>query len=148
MRWPKTRREWQAGTTLVEVLVATTIMALALALIVGTLSTGLLDSVLAKRNTASTAVLQYELDSVGSAQFSASPQPYSDCFATEDASSPPTTLAVFQGACPSNSYTLRADVSVGPGPLPATTQQWTVTIVQWPGGNQVGRSVSVLKVNR
>jgi type II secretory pathway pseudopilin PulG len=144
MRWPKTRREWQAGTTLVEVLVATVIMALALALIVGTLSTGLLDSVLAKRNTASTAVMQYELDQIAGAPFEAAAQGYSDCFATEDATSPPTKAS--QGACPSTSYTLRADVTVAPGP--GASQQWTVTVVQLPAGNPVGNPVSVLKVNR
>jgi type II secretory pathway pseudopilin PulG len=145
MRWPKSRREWQSGTTLVEVLVATAIMGLALALIVGTLSTGLLDSVLAKRNTASVAATQYELEQISGAKFSSSPTPYSDCFATEDATSPPMTLP-YKGACPSSSYTLRADVSVGSGP--GASQQWTVTVVAWPGGNQVGSPVSVLKVNR
>ena len=64
MRWPKTRREWQSGATLVEVLVATAIMGLALSLIIGTLSTGLLDSTLSKRNTAAVAVEQYEIEQI------------------------------------------------------------------------------------
>jgi type II secretory pathway pseudopilin PulG len=146
MRWPKTRRERQSGATLVEVLVATVIMGLALAIIVGTFSTGLLDSALAKQKTAASAVVQYELDQISSIPFSSSAQPYSDCFATEDATSQPYTTPAFQGACPSSSYTLRADVTVSSGP--GSSQQWTVTIVQWPAGNKVGDAVSILKVNR
>lgn len=146
MRWPRNGRERQAGATLVEVLVATVIMGLALSLIVGTLSTGLLDSTLSKRNTAAVAVEQYEIEQISGSQFNSSPEPYSDCFATEDASSAPTTIPSFQGSCPSGSYTLRADVTVGSGP--GASQQWTVTVVALPGGNQVGSPVSVLKVNR
>lgn len=146
MRWPRTRREWQAGTTLVEVLVATVIMGLALSLIVGTISTGLLNSTLAKRNTAAVAIEQYEIEQISGAAFDSSPQPYSDCFATEDASSLPTRVPSTPGSCPNGSYTLRADVTVGSGP--GGSQQWKVTVVALPGGNQVVSSVSVLKVNR
>lgn len=146
MRWPKSRRQAQAGQTLVELLVASVIMGLALALIVGTLSTGLLDSTLAKRNTAAVAALQYEMEQIGGSPFNSSPNAYSDCFATDSASSPPTTLASFQAPCPGNSYILRADVTVGPGPK--GSQQWKVTIVQWPSGTTVGSPVSLLKVNR
>ncbi len=141
-----TRRQQQSGTTLVELLVSVVIMGLALVLVVGTLSTGLLDSALAKRNTAAVAVVQYELEEVSSGAFNSSAQSYSECFATEDPSSPPLTLASFGGACPNNSYTLRADVSVASGP--GGSQQWTVTVSSWPAIGQVGNPVSVLKVNR
>ena len=56
--WPRDRRKAQAGATLVEVLVAVVIMGLALTLIVGTFSTGLLDSAISKRNTAALGVVQ------------------------------------------------------------------------------------------
>jgi len=144
--WFKANRNWQAGATLVEVLVATVIMSLALSLIVGTLSTGLLDSTVAKRDTAAVAVQQYEIEQISAAPFDVAPQPSSDCFATENASSAPTTIGSYRGSCPSGSYTLRADLAVVAGP--AGSQQWTVTVVQWPGGNQVGSPVSVLKINR
>ena len=148
MRLPRTRRAQQSGATLVELLVATVIMGFALAIVVGTFSTGLLDSAIAKRNTAAVAVTQYEFDLINASMFNNGAQSYSDCFATEDPNSPPTTLASFQGACPSGSYTLRADVTVAPGPLAGTSQQWTITVIQLPAGNQVGNAVSLIKVNR
>lgn len=146
IRWPKTRRQRQSGTTLVELLVSVVIMGLALVLVVGTLSTGLLDSVLAKRNTAAVAVVQYELERISGGAFDSSAQSYSDCFATESSSSPPLTLASFRAACPNTSYTLRADVTIAAGP--GGSQQWTVTVVSWPDAGQVGSPISVLKVNR
>ena len=146
IRLPKTRRERQAGATLVELLVSVVIIGLALALIVGTFSSGLLQSALAKRNTAATAVVQYEMDAVGAGQFSAGASSYSDCFATETATSLPVSAGGFQGSCPDSTYTLRADVSVIPGP--AGSQQWTVAVVSWPGQSKVGQPVSFLKVNR
>ncbi len=148
MRWPKSRRQAQSGATLVELLVASVIMGLALALIVGTLSSGLLQSTEAKRDTAAVAALQYEMEQIGGSPYNPSPQAYSDCFATESASSPPTTLPSFKAPCPGSSYTLRADVTVGSGPSGSLSQKWTVSIVQWPSGAQVGSSVSLLKVNR
>ena len=105
----KDRRRAQAGTTLVELLVSLMIVGLALVLVVGTFSTGLLDATVAKRNTAVQAVMQYELDQIGASPFNAAPSPYSDCFATESPTSP--TSAAFQGPCPSGSFTLRADVA-------------------------------------
>ena len=144
--WPRDRRQAQAGATLIELLVSLAIMGLALALIVGTFSTGLLDATLAKRNTAAVAVVQYEVDQVSGAVYNASAQSYSDCFATEDPSSPPTTRA-FQAACPTSSYVLRADVTVAAGPSP-NTQLWSVAISTWPNAAQVGAAVQIIKVNR
>lgn len=137
-RFYKDRRRAQAGTTLIELLVSVTIIGFALVLIVGTLSTGLLNSALAKRNTAAEAVVQYELDKISGTAFQRSPQRYSECFATETAATPTPA------PCPSD-YTLRADVTVGS--LTSTRQKWTVTVVSLSDGAQVGSAVSLYKVN-
>ena len=147
------RRRAQSGATLVELLVSLVIASLALALIVGTLSTGLLDSVLAKRNTAAEAVLQYETESVRASAFSANPTPYSDCFATEASTSPTPAPGGYQAGCPSGPFTLRADVTytwLGSPPAPAgnTVQVWTVSIVSWPGASTIGSPISVYKIQR
>ena len=141
----KDRRRAQSGATLVELLVSMVIMGLALTLVVGTLSSGLLDASVAKRNTAVQAVAQYELDKIGGSTFSPSAQPYSECFATENSTPPQATG--FRGACAS-SFSLRADVTVTPGgPTTTTGQTWTVTVVQMPGGSQVGNTTSLYKAN-
>ena len=145
--WPSDRRQAQSGATLVELLVSVVIMGLALTLIIGTFSTGLLDASIAKRNTATVAVVQYELDAIAGGPYQAGAQPYSDCFATEDTGSLPMRLPSFQGSCPSTSYTLRADVVVGPGPLP-NTQQWSITVSSWPNLASIGQRVQTIKANR
>lgn len=146
--WPRDRRQAQSGATLVELLVSVVIMGMALALIVGTLSTGVLDAALAKRNTAATAVVQYELDQISGGAYNDSAQSYSDCFATEDAKSPPAPAQPgFLGVCTGSSYVLRADVAVASGPTP-TAQLWSVTVVSWPSAGQVGKTVQIIKVNR
>jgi type II secretory pathway pseudopilin PulG len=145
--WPRDRRQAQAGATLIELLVSLVIIGLALVLIMGTFSTGLIDSMLAKRNTAAGAIVQYELDQISGGVYNGSARSYSDCFATDDASSPPTTLASFQGACPTSSYVLRADVTVAAGPSP-NSQLWSITITTWPSPGQVGNAVQIIKVNR
>jgi type II secretory pathway pseudopilin PulG len=132
------RRRAQAGTTLVELLVSVTIMGLALVLIVGTLSTGLLNASLAKRNTAAEAVVQYELDKISGSQFSPSAKSYSECFATESAAAPTPAPC-------SSGYALRADVTLAA--LTANSQSWTVRVVSLTDGNQVGSDVSLYKVN-
>ncbi len=145
--WPRDRRQGQSGATLIELLVSVVIMGLALALIIGTFSTGLLDATLTKRNTAGVAVTQYELDEISGEAYNPSAQSYSDCFATEDASTPPTTLASFQGACPGTTFTLRADVTVAAGPRP-NTQLWSVSVISWPAAVPVPGSVQLVKVDR
>lgn len=144
-RFFKDRRHAQAGVTLVELLVSVAIIAIALVLLVGTFSTGLLDATLTKRNTAVEAVTQYELDRIHSSAFNAGAQPYSECFATENTNAP-LGLANYQDPCPDNTYTLRADVSWASGPR--GIQVWTVTVVTWPGIGQVGSPISLYKVNR
>jgi len=144
----KDRRRAQSGATLVELLVSLVIASLALALIVGTLSTGLLDSTIAKRNTASQAVLQYEMESVSASAFNPSAQSYSDCFATESPTSP-AVASSYQGACPDGPYTLRADVTWQWLPsAPNTVQVWTVAVSAWPSGATFGSSVSIFKIER
>jgi type II secretory pathway pseudopilin PulG len=143
----KDRRRAQAGTTLVELLVSLMIVGLALVLIVGTFSTGLLDATLSKRNTAVQAVTQYELDRVIASQFNPSAPPYSECFVTES-STPPLIVANYQDPCPSDEpYTLRADVTWVAGPT-SSSQLWTITVRSWPDAGQVGSPVSTYKGNR
>ena len=147
MRLPKTRRESQSGATLVELLVSVVIIGVALALVVGTLSSGLLQSTVAKRDTASTTVIQYEMDAIGSSAFTSVAQAYSDCFATETSTSlPAPAVGGFRGPCPNSTYTLRADVSVSSGP--GGSQQWTIAVLSWPALAPTGSAVSMLKVNR
>jgi type II secretory pathway pseudopilin PulG len=74
--WPRDRRQAQSGATLVELLVSVVIMGLALTLIIGTFSTGLLDASLAKRNTAGVAVVQYELDQISGGAYDSTPSAY------------------------------------------------------------------------
>lgn len=143
--WPRDRRQAQSGATLVELLVSVVIMGLALTLIIGTFSTGLLDSTLAKRNTAGVAVVQYELDQISGGPYDSTPSPYMDCFATENAGSPPTPAV--GGVCPNASYTLRVDVTVAAGPQP-NTQTWSVTVTSWPSGAPVAGPVMTIKGNR
>lgn len=144
-RFFKDRRRAQSGTTLVELLVSVAIIGTALVLLIGAFSSGLLDATLTKRNTVVEAVTQYEVDKIHSSPFSASPQPYSECFASENPKAP-ATLASFRDPCPNASFTMRADVTVSPGP--AGMQVWTVTVVAWPNAGQVGSPISLYKVNR
>ncbi len=146
MRLQEVRRKRQAGTTLVELVVSVAIIGFAVALIVGAFSSGLLQATIAKRNTASTTVLQYEMASISGGGFNPAAQSHSDCFATEAQASLPTPASAFQGSCPDSTYTLRADVTVSAGPN--GSQQWTVAIVAWPDLAPLGSSVSVIKVNR
>lgn len=144
-RFVRDRRAAQSGATLIEMLVSVAILGLSLSLIVGTLSTGVLNAVLAKRNTAAQAVVQYELDEIQASSFTASASAYSQCFATEDASAP--VLTAYQASCPSPNFTLRADVSPAAGPT-STRQTWTITVTATGTGQQVGPAIQVVKVNR
>jgi type II secretory pathway pseudopilin PulG len=137
------RHRVQAGTTLIELLVSTMIIGLVLLLLVGTFSTGVLDATLTKRNTALSAATEYELDKIEAAPYSASPAPYSECFAVDNADAP--TQVASGGACPTGT-SLRADVTendVQPG-----VQDWTVRIRTYPSLGAVGAAVSVYKVDR
>jgi prepilin-type N-terminal cleavage/methylation domain-containing protein len=142
----KDRRRAQAGTTLIELLVSLVIIGLALMLVVGTFSTGLLNATLAKRNTAVQAAMHYELARISGSQFDNSAQFYSECFATES-SIAPILLANYQDPCPGGQpYTLRADVSWTP--KSASSQLWTVAVTVWPSGALLGSTISTYKVNR
>jgi type II secretory pathway pseudopilin PulG len=144
-------RRAQAGTTLVELLVSLTIVGLVLVLIVGTISSGLLNSVVAKRNTAAEAVIQFELGSITASRFNPSAPAYSECFATESPTAPAPALTsggtTYQQPCPSSSFALRADVTWIVGPT-STSQLWTITISTWPNPAPIGAAVSIYKVNR
>lgn len=144
------RRRAQAGTTLVELLVSLMIVGLAVSLVVGTFSTASLNATLAKRNTAVQAVVQHELDKISGAPFTDSPQAYSECFTTEvsDPTEPPLLPEMHNlgDACTSLSFTIRADVTVNR--ISTTRQLWTVSTASWPEAAQIGKSISVYKVNR
>ena len=140
-RW-KDRRRAQAGTTLIELLVSLVIVGLALTLIVGTFSTGLIQATMAKRNTTAQAVLQYELENISGAQFQPFPQGYSDCFAPNSLKPDPAPI----GTCPDGLYEFRADMNVGAGPT-LTVQSWTVTVISLPD-TPIGSPMTVFKSNR
>lgn len=142
----KDRRRAQAGTTMVELLVAVTIAGLSLALIVGTLSNGVLEASLAKRNAAIQAVLQYETDAVHASTFAASAAPYSECFASDDPASSPALAPAYLGNCPSSSYSLRADVSWSWSGTSTTVQVWTIAINTWPASAQPISTLQLYKV--
>jgi prepilin-type N-terminal cleavage/methylation domain-containing protein len=142
--WPRDRRQAQSGSTLIELLVAVVIMGLALTLIIGTFSTGLLEASMAKRNTAATAVTQYELERISGAAYGSLPTQYSDCFATE-ASTGPTAATGYSGACAGSSFTLRVDVNSES--LGNNTQRWSITVHSWPSAAQIGTMVQTIKVN-
>lgn len=137
MRGTRSRRRGQAGTTLVELLVSLIIASLALALIIGTLSTGLLDATLVKRNTAIQAVMRYEMEQVQATNLAAS---YSDCFATESPSSP-VAAGGYLGSCPAGPYTLRADVNLVS--TSGTSQLWQINVRAWPTGSDTVAPVQV-----
>lgn len=144
MRALKDRHRAQAGTTLVELLVSLVIIGLALVLVVGALSTGLLNAVLAKRNTAAAAASRYEMDNIGASTYSGSAGPYSDCFATESPNSPARANS-WKGSCPTAGYSIRADVSWAALSGHPGVQVWTITITSWPSGGQIGNPISVYK---
>jgi type II secretory pathway pseudopilin PulG len=141
------RRRAQAGTTLVELIVSLSIIGLALALIIGTLSTGALNSTLAKRNTAVEAIVQYELGKVAASAFSSSATGYSECFAIDSPTSP-TAASAFQGTCPAGPYTLRSDVTWNWLPSQPGVQMWTISVASVPDGNAIGSPVSTYKVTQ
>lgn len=144
VRLYKDRRRAQTGTTLIELLVSLTIAGLALSLIVGTISTGLLDATLAKRNTAVEAVIEYEMEQISSSAFSTSAVPYSDCFATENPANPASAAGGYLGTC-SVGFTLRADVNCQPT-CSNRVQTWTIVISGWPSQAKTGAAISIYKV--
>jgi type II secretory pathway pseudopilin PulG len=142
----KDRRRAQAGTTLIELLVSLMIVGLALVLIVGTFSTGLLDATIAKRTTTAQAVMQYELDQITGSQYNLSPPLYSECFATES-TTPPIRLGSYQAVCPDQTYSFRSDVTWTQNS--PSSQLWSVAVTVWPDGTQqVGSTLQLIKVNR
>lgn len=137
------RHRAQAGTTLIELLVSTMIIGLAVLLLVGAFSTALLDATLTKRNTAVQAATAYELEKIGASVFDPTPAPYSECFAVDSAGAP--TQVAFLGSCPAGTD-LRADVTETDA-QPAV-QLWSVQVSTYPKLEAVGSAVSVYKVNR
>jgi Tfp pilus assembly protein PilE len=137
------RSRAQAGTTLIELLVSTMIIGIALLMLVGAFSTGLLDATLTKRNTAVNAVVEYELEKLGAATYVSSPGPYSECFAVDSAAAPQQVS--FAGSCPAGTD-LRADVTEAD--VQAGVQQWAVQVVTYPALGAVGAAVSTYKADR
>jgi type II secretory pathway pseudopilin PulG len=141
------RRRAQAGTTLVELLVSLMIIGLVLVLLIGALSTGVLDASLAKRNTAVTAATEYEVEKIGAATYSATPASYSECFAVDSAAVP--VQVGYRAGCPGGAtYNLRADLTESPVQGQAGVQQWAIQVVTYPAGKSFGPAVSIYKVHR
>jgi type II secretory pathway pseudopilin PulG len=134
----------QSGTTLVELVVSVAIISLALILLVGAFSTGLLDATLVKRNTAADAAVEYELERIQASTFSDAPQPYSECFAVDAPATP--SVVGYQTVCPTGSE-LRLDVTEADAQL-GSIQQWTVQVHTYPALTAIGKPVSVYKINR
>jgi type II secretory pathway pseudopilin PulG len=137
------RHRAQAGTTLIELLVSVMIIGIAVLLLVGSFSTGLLDATLTKRNTASEAAVEYELEKIGAGIFSATPASYSECFAVDTSAAP--AQVVYQGSCQGGTN-LRADVTETD--VQAGVQKWAVQVRTYPALGTLGTPVSVYKVNR
>lgn len=137
------RHRAQAGTTLIELLVSTMIIGLAVLVLVGALSTGVIDATYAKRNTAVNAVIEYELEKIGASAYNSTPAQYSECFAVDSAITP--APVGFGGACPSGTE-LRADVTGSN--VETGWQDWVVQVRTYPGLGAVGATVSVYKVDR
>jgi Tfp pilus assembly protein PilV len=137
------RHRAQAGTTLIELLVSTVIIGVALVLLVGMFSTGVIDSSLAKRETGAQAASQYEIDKIDANQADAAG--FSECFASDGSSSP--TVVAYRGNCP-NSARIRADVSAAPVQLNGVNlEQWTIQVDTWPAPAPIGSRISIYKVN-
>ncbi len=131
------RRRAQSGTTLVELLVATVIMGLALVLIVGLFASGVVDSTLSKRDVSAEAATQYELDRIASMPYDPNAPAYSDCFGTDG--------TVSTGSCSTPSG-VKADVSVAQ--VSNGLQQWTITVSPWPPATKIGKPIAVYKATR
>ena len=138
------RRRAQAGTTLVELVVSIMIISLALTLLVGAFSTGLLDATLVKRNTAAAAAVEFELERIHGSTFDSSPNAYSECFAVDTAAAP--AMEPYQGSCPAGSD-LRLDVTESDVQA-GLVQQWAVVVKTYPALGTIGTTVSVYKINR
>ena len=136
-------RRRQAGTTLIELIVSMAILSLALMLLVGAFSTGVIQSTLVKRTTAANGALEYELERVAGATYDSTPSAYSECFANDSASAP--TPVGYRAGCPSGS-SLRADVTESD--VHAGLQQWTVAVATYPALDSIGSPVSVYKTQR
>jgi Tfp pilus assembly protein PilV len=131
------RRRAQAGTTLVELLVATVIMGLALVIIVGLFASGVIDSTLSKRDVSAEAATQYEMDKIASAPYDPNAPGYSDCFGTDG--------TVSAGTCKTASG-VKADVTVAQ--VSTGLQQWTITVSIWPAATKIGKPIAVYKAIR
>jgi Tfp pilus assembly protein PilV len=131
------RRRAQAGTTLVELLVATVIMGLALVIIVGLFASGAVDSTLSKRDVSAEAATQYEMDKIASAPYDPNAAGYSDCFGTDG------TVAAGNCSTPSG---VKAVVTVAQ--VSSGLQQWTVTVSIWPAATRIGKPIAVYKAIR
>jgi type II secretory pathway pseudopilin PulG len=141
------RRRAQAGTTLIELLVSVMIIGLVVVLLIGSLSTGVLDAALAKRNTGVTAATEYEMEKIGGSSYSASPASYSECFAVDSA--PPPAQVGYRASCPAGAtYNLRADVTESDVPGQAGVQQWAIQVVTYPALRSFGPAIYIYKVHR
>ncbi|MFN2463427.1 MAG: hypothetical protein ABR573_05940 [Candidatus Dormibacteria bacterium] len=117
----------------------------------GSLSTIVVGGSTAKRLASAAAIIQYEADKVKASTFASAAPPYSDCFATETATTPAAAATVggttYQQTC-ATGYSLRADVTRNADIVSGSLQSWTIVARQYPAATQVGQSVTVYKDNR
>jgi type II secretory pathway pseudopilin PulG len=138
------RHRAQAGTTLVELVVSIAIIGLAVVLLIGALSTALIDVTKQRQVTVTQAAIEFELQRIQAAAYTSTPAPYSECFA-DDTGSPPTAVG-YQGSCPGGTK-VRLDVTEADA-VTGGVQQWTVKTISYPAGGQIGSPVSIYKINR
>jgi hypothetical protein len=123
------------------------IIGLVLVLLIGSLSTGVLDATLAKRNSGVTAATEYEMEKISASSYSPSPASYSECFAVD--STPQPFPVGYRASCPTGAtYNLRADVTESGVPGQPGVQQWAIQIVTYPALTSFGPAVSIYKVHR
>jgi len=136
--------------TLVEVLVATAIVGISLALMTGSFTTALYGARIARNSAVNQAITAYEQGKIRAAPFAsppAWPASYSDCFAIDNASPvPDPSPTAYGGSCRAGD-SFRADVQPAPGPTP-NLEQWTVTINNWPNPAPLAPPVSFYRNNR
>jgi type II secretory pathway pseudopilin PulG len=129
---------------MVELLVSTTIIGLALSLMTGSFSSALIGSHIARNTTAAEVIIQSELDQVRARTYDASAVSFSECFSTSGGEAPAT--GGFPGSC-SASDLYRADVARLADPQP-NVQRWSVTVQTWPQPRPIVPAVDVFKDNR
>ncbi|MHB8571835.1 MAG: PulJ/GspJ family protein [Candidatus Dormibacteria bacterium] len=137
-------RRRERGMTLIEVLVSSVILSIALIYIVAAFSSATIGAAVAKRGTGFAMVTSAEKTRILGAAYSASATPYAACYATDEpgASPVPSPLVVATPTACGASYEFRADVVPTPQGSPGV-YQWTIKVSVLPQPNVVNSPVVV-----